>query len=227
VRISPLSFACLVALGCQASVKGDASANLSDNSEADADLEAQLQAERATQSAAPPPAQTASVQTVVTKRPLLGARRDLSLVVERATTECSCLKVGLGQANRDAFRWKAGIPEVDNDTQLVVALSSEGSGCNDPKGSLGASYWGYKRSGDNIVIYVESAVKGRPLTVGAIIPKPLGDGQVFVAPAERGLPYGKAPDGKGNCRLGNPGAPRTAPATEEETGFAPATAADS
>jgi hypothetical protein len=214
----------LAALGCRSSVQADANAsfNPQGEAEADADLEAQLRAERATQAEAPT-SSPAVVERVINK-PLLGARHDLSLVLERATTQCSCLKVGLGQANRDAFRWKAGIPELDNATQLVVALSSEGSGCQDPKGSLGASYWGYRRSGDDIVVYVESAVKGRPLTAGAIIPKPLGDGQVFVAPAERGIPYGKATDGKGNCRLGNPGARRTAPATEDETGAAPDTA---
>jgi hypothetical protein len=100
----------------------------------------------------------------------------------------------------------------------VVALTSEGTGCTDPKGSLGASYWGYKRNGDDVVIYVENAVKGRPLTSGAIVPKPFGAGQVFVAPAERGVPYGRSPDGKGNCKLGNPGAPGTAAPAVSDAG---------
>lgn len=213
--------ACLSLLGCRASVQADANASLNGENENDPDLEAQLRAERAAQANAPPAASTPA-EKLGNTRPLLGARHDLSLVLERATTQCSCLKVGLGQSNRDAFRWKANVPELDNDTQLVVALSSEGSGCQDPKGSLGASYWGYRRRGDDIVVYVESAVKGRPLTSGAIIPKPVADGQVFIAPADKGIPYGKAADGKGNCRLGNPGARRTAPATEEETGVEPA-----
>jgi hypothetical protein len=223
VRAVPLLAACLALFGCRASVQADtsANANLDAQDELDAELDAQLRAERAAQ-AEGAPTTAARVQTAGNK-PLLGARHDLALVLERATAQCSCLKVGLGQANRDAFRWKAAAPEVDNQTQLVVALSSEGSGCVDPKGSLGASYWGYRRRGDDIVVYVENAVQGRPLTSGAIIPKPLGDGQVFIAPAEKGVPYGKATDGKGNCKLGNPGSKRTLPASEDELGAAPPT----
>lgn len=145
--------------------------------------------------------------------PLLGARHDLTLAAEHATAQCSCLKVGLSDnSSRGPFRWKAAPPAIDSSSQLVVALTSDGTGCTDPKGSLGASYWGYKRSGDDVVVYVENAVKGRPLTAGAIIPKPFGAGQVFVAPTERGVPYGRAVSGKGNCKLGNPGVPGAASA---------------
>ena len=203
-------------------MQADAHANSNiTQSETDADLEAQLQSERAKEAEESAPS-AALVQT--SAKPLLGARSDLALVLERSTAQCSCLKVGLGQANRDAFRWKSAVPEVDNDTQLVLALSSEGSGCADPKGTLGASYWGYRRTGEDIVVFVENGVQGRPLTTGAIIPKPLAGGQVLIAPAEKGVPYGKAVDGKGNCKLGNPGGPRTAPTTEEETGVEPAAA---
>jgi hypothetical protein len=83
--------------------------------------------------------------------------------------------------------------------------------CNQPKGSLGASYWGYRRSGNDVVVFVESAVKGRPLTAGAIIPKPFGDGQVFAAPAFKHEPYGRGPKGEARCKLGNPGPPRSSP----------------
>jgi hypothetical protein len=199
-----------------------ANANIDTQADLDAEAEAQLRAERAAQAEGAPGSGSAAAAQTVAGKPLLGARHDLALVLERATAQCSCLKVGLGQANRDAFRWKTEPPAVDNQTQLVVALSSEGSGCQDPKGSLGASYWGYRRRGDDIVVYVENAVQGRPLTSGAIIPKPVGDGQVFIAPAEKGVPYGKAADGKGNCKLGNPGAKRTLPAGDDETGAEPA-----
>ena len=189
----------------------DAKANL--NEEVDADLEAQLQAERAQQANV---MAKSALPTASSGGPLLGARHDLTLAPELATTQCSCLKVGLADSSAGPFRWKAAPPAIDSGSQLIVALSSEGTGCTDPKGSLGASYWGYKRNGDDVVVYVESAVKGRPLTSGAIIPKPFGAGQVFVAPAEKGLPYGRAVDGKGNCRLGNPGAPGvTAPVSPD------------
>jgi len=198
---------------CRATVHADAKANL--NEDADPDLEAQLQAERA-QSANL--VAKANLPAASGSTPLLGARHDLTLAPELATTQCSCLKVGLADSSAGPFRWKAAPPAVDSGSQLVVALSSEGSGCQDPKGSLGASYWGYKRAGDDVVVYVESAVKGRPLTSGAIIPKPFGSGQVFVAPAERGVPYGKASDGKGNCKVGNPGAPRATEPIPNEAG---------
>ncbi len=155
------------------------------------------------------------------KRTLLGARTDLSLVPVQAAGQCSCLRVAVGPANLGAFRWKADAPAVDDQTQLALALTSEGAGCTNPKGSLGASYWGYRRSGDDVVVYVENGVKGRPLATGAIIPKPFGQGQVYVTPVKKGVVYGNAADGKGRCKLGNPGAPRTIPVSADEMGSAP------
>ncbi len=152
---------------------------------------------------------------------LLGARHDLRLSVERATSQCQCLSVALGEANLPAFRWKAGAPSLDPESQLVIALSSEGQTCEgEPKDSLGASYWGYRMSGNDVVVLVESSGRGRPLTAGGIIPKPFGDGQVFIAPAGKKTPYGRAKDGGARCKLGNPGAPRTRPLDPIEDGSA-------
>ncbi len=131
---------------------------------------------------------------------LLGARHDLRLSVERATNQCQCLNVALGEANLPAFRWKAGTPSLNPESQLVIALSSEGQTCEgEPKDSLGASYWGYRVSGNDVVVLVESSGRGRPLTAGGIIPKPFGDGQVFIAPAGKKTPYGRAKDGGARC----------------------------
>ena len=203
---------------------GDASANASNkaNAQADAELEAEVQKERAT----PPPAATASAppaQAAGPERPLLGARTDLSLSSGQAPAQCSCLRVALGSASLGAFSWKGPTPAVDDQRQLVLALSSDGAGCPTPKGTLGASYWGYRRIKNDIIVYVENGVTGRPLAQGAIIPKPFGDGQVWVAPVTKRVVYGKATDGKGNCRLGNPGTPRTAPVGADETGAPGAT----
>jgi len=211
----------LMAFGCHGSVQADA--NASTSGEADAELDAEVQKERAAAAAAEgtKPDQKPEAQAAAdTKRPLLGARSDLTLASAQAQTgaQCSCLRVALGAANLGAFRWTAETPAVDDQTQLVLALSSEGSGCTDPKGSVGASYWGYRRSGDDVVVYVENGVKGRPLAAGAIIPKPVGTGQVYVAPAKKGVVYGKATDGKGNCKVGNPGPLRTIPVTPDEMG---------
>ncbi len=195
-----------------------ADANVSTSETSDAELDAEVQKERAS---APPEGFAVPLSG---ERPLLGARSDLTLAPAEVAGQCACLRVALGSANLGAFRWKATPPAVDDERQLVIALSSEGTGCTNPKGSLGASYWGYRRSGGDIVVYVENAVQGRPLASGAIIPKPLGQGQVFVAPVAKGVPFGKAADSKGNCKIGNPGAPRTAPVGPDETG-APAVAA--
>jgi hypothetical protein len=115
--------------------------------------------------------------------------------------------------------WSAGAPRLDESTQLSIALSSEGQACKDePKQSLGASYWGYRISGNDVVVLVEAARGGRPLTNGAVIPKPVGPGQVFVAPASKKAPYGRPLDGKGLCKIGNPGQERTMPFTALEVG---------
>jgi len=200
----------LVALGCRASVQGDASAQVTAD-EADAELEAELRKERAAQGEQGDGGVVALEAETSSEVPLLGARRDLSLAAERASLSCSCLKLGLGQPTDDVFRWKGTPPAIDAGTQLVVGLSSEGMTCKQPKGSAGASYWGYRESGNDVIVLVESAIKGRPVTSGAIIPKPFGDGQVFAAPAFRREPYGRGAKGEARCKLGNPGPPRSTP----------------
>jgi len=201
--------AALLGLGCKASVQGDASAEVTAN-DTDAELEAELRKERAS---VPGQAGDGGVVELASsgESPLLGARRDLTLATDRASLSCSCLKLGLGQPTDAAFRWKGTPPAIDPATQLVVGLSSEGITCKHPKDSLGASYWGYRQSGNDVVVFAESAIKGRPLAAGGIIPKPFGDGQVFAAPAFKGEPYGRGPQGEARCKLGNPGPPRSSP----------------
>lgn len=206
----------LFAVSCQASVQGDASVDT--QSGADADLEAELQAEQSAEAGSlGSPDMVAKGLTGPGGRPLLGARRDLTLAPGEGGSPCTCLKVALGAPSSSAFKWKGTPPSIDPERQLVIALTSEGAGCPEPKGGKGASYWGYSRSGDNIIVYVESAIKNRPVTSGAIIPKPFGAGEVFLAP-KGGAPYGKPVTGKGSCKVGNPGKQRTAPVTNDELG---------
>jgi hypothetical protein len=168
-----------------------------------------------------------SAAMLSSSRVLLGARHDLKLRSGKASASCQCLAVALGGAESSGMVWSATPPQIDDATQLTIALSSEGQDCQgEPKDSLGASYWGYRISGNDVVVLVESARGGRPLTNGAVIPRPVGTGQVFVAPASKKLPYGRAVDGKGLCKIGNPGQVRTGAFTELELGVdAPAAAA--
>lgn len=214
---------CLLSLAgyaCRASVNANANAQFSGEAESRADVQDEPDAPTPVAAAAPEP--TPASAPAGSDRPLLGARHDLSLVAERATASCNCLDVALGPASAGSFRWQGGAPRVDPETQLVVALSTTEAHCTKPKKKQyaeGASYWGYRLVGNDVVVFVEAAVRGRPRTEGAIIPKPVGDGQVWVAPVSKNVPFGKPLDGKGTqCRLGNPGPPRTTPLTPEELG---------
>jgi hypothetical protein len=214
-------------LGCQASVNADANVNgKGASAEGDADLHGSASAEAEGQgemtrsggdsasALSTNPAANASASRV-----LLGARHDLKLRSGKGTASCQCLSVALGGSRNGGMAWSAVPPDIDETTQLSIALSSDGQACKDePKKSLGASYWGYRLSGNDVVVLVESARGGRPLTSGAIIPKPVGSGQVYVGPAFRKLPYGRPLQGKGLCKIGNPGQLRSAPFTELEVG---------
>jgi hypothetical protein len=208
-----LALIALAALGCEASVSADASQKrVRADSEETPDFDKPITAKELEPKAAP------SVPIVNTA--LLGARHDLSLVSEHANVACACLKVGIGGAQSAAFQWQSGAPHLSDDTQLAFAMSSENMACNDePKGSSGASYWGYRIFGNDVIVFVEGAREGRPRTSAAIIPKPVGDGQVYIAPAKKKFPYGRPLDGKGErCKVGSTPSQRTTPFTQAELG---------
>lgn len=214
--------------GCQASMNADGKVSTEEGAKAraQADVSAEAEGEGEMTRSATGPSNIASSQasfaptpTLAASKVLLGARHDLKLRSGKGTASCECLAVALGGSRNSGMAWSAVPPDIDETTQLSIALSSEGQACKDePKKSLGASYWGYRISGNDVVVLVEAARGGRPLTNGAIIPKPVGPGQVFVAPASKKLPYGRATDGKGLCKIGNPGQVRTTPFTELEVG---------
>ena len=223
---------------CQASLNANADAKVNgEGASGDADGSAELSGKgelsrsNGTAALAGPgaPGADGAAAELSSSRVLLGARHDLKLRAGKASASCECLAVALGGSRSSGMAWSAVPPEIDDATQLTVALSSEGQACKgEPKGSLGASYWGYRISGNDVVVLVESARGGRPLTTGAVIPRPVGSGQVFVAPAAKKLPYGRPLEGKGLCKIGNPGQVRTGAFTELELGVdAPAVAAKS
>jgi hypothetical protein len=203
----------LLALSCQASVSGDAAAKrVRADSEETPDFDKPVTASELAAKASP--------AIAIPDTALLGARHDLSLVGERANAACACVKVGIGTAQSAAFQWQSGMPHLSDDTQLAFAMSSENMSCtNEPKGSSGASYWGYRIAGNDVIVFVEGVREGRPRTSAAIIPKPVGDGQVYVAPAKNDFPYGRPLDGKGErCKVGNSATLRTTPFSQAELG---------
>jgi hypothetical protein len=212
--------------GCQASLSADANVNGNGASaEGDADVSARGSAEgegEMSRSASAESSGAAAASTtfdIPPSRVLLGARHDLKLRSGKGTASCECLSVALGSARSGAMAWSAVPPGLDETTQLSIALSSDGQACKgEPKQSLGASYWGYRISGNDVVVFVEAARGGRPLTAGAVIPKPVGAGQVYVTPTSKKLPYGRPLEGKGLCKIGNPGQVRTAPFSALELG---------
>jgi hypothetical protein len=130
---------------------------------------------------------------------LLGARHDLTLSGDTPEPTCSCLAVALGHPSQPSFFWQSVPANINPDAQLVIAFTSDGIACtNQDKDSLGASYWGYKRAGEDIVVVVENARFGRPITTGAIIPRPRGAGRVYVAPLDQRVPYARPLGGSGS-----------------------------
>lgn len=214
------------AVGCKASVNAEAKAGASGSSaDADASLEASAEGEGQAKAddfdkpkaLATGPDEAATV-AAATGPALLGARRDLKFQGPKQAT-CSCLAVQLGAPEDSAFAWEHGPPIVDGSRQLVVGLTSEGVSCGENVG-LGASYKGYQTPGNDVVIMVERAHEGRPVTSGAVIPRPIADGQVYVVVAERGSPFGGAVgDTKQRCKLQLPAATG---APVERAAFAPA-----
>jgi hypothetical protein len=198
----------------------DANANgASADAKTEADLRASSKGNGEMVHDASQPAGLAGLNAISRSSVLLGARHDLKLRAGQSTATCQCLAVAIGGSHGAPMLWSAAPPDIDESRQLTIALSSEGQACSgEPQGSLGASYWGYRISGNDVIVLVEAARGGRPLTNGAVIPKPVGPGQVYVAPASKKSPYGHASDGKGMCKVGNPGQPRVASFTDLELG---------
>jgi hypothetical protein len=216
-----LIWGCKASLNAEANASADASGEASANADGSADLDAQGKGQTAQQPdvAGVPGGDASAITNIQSGRVLLGARHDLKLQPGKGTATCECLSVALGNSRSSGMLWSSTPPSIDDSTQLTIALSSEGVACKgEPKGSMGASYWGYRISGNDVVVLVESARGGHPLTSGAVIPRPVGSGQVYVKPASRRLPYGRALEGKGLCKIGNPGQARSSAFTALELG---------
>lgn len=188
------------ALGCQASVQSKVEVEVSSGAAKVHDFDKPLEA---------PPVELKSetAEFSLTEFALLGARHDLQYSGP-TDASCRCLAVSLqDQAEHSTFQWDASAPRLEPTTQSVIALSSADVDCKRaPKDTLGASYQGYEVSGNDVIVLVEPLSGGRPLTHGAVIPKPLGDGNVFIQAS--GKVYGKPLSGRGKrCKITSASSP--------------------
>lgn len=188
---------------CHASVQGDAKTGGDGSDEPIKDFDRPLEA-------SPIKAEPVAENFKVEVYALLGARHDLNYAGPKQAT-CQCLAAHLDdRADNPAFQWALGAPHLEPTTEWVIAFSSNGVACDaPPQGTLGASYQGYSSEGNDVVVYVEALGEGRPMTSGAVIPRPLGNGSVFIE--STGAIYGRPLDGRGKrCKLAAPASAKAA-----------------
>ena len=179
-----------IPLGCKASVSARADVAASQKTATDLDEPIGAESLALAEREQAPPAEPA----------LLGARADLRLASGQRRPTCRCLAVHTGAPSSPGFDWQVTEPSIYPETQIVVAFTSEGTGCDrEPEGSLGASYWGYEIENADVVVVVEAARFGRPVTTGAIIPRPAPDGRVLIRPVRADVPYGQPLSGNDAC----------------------------
>ncbi len=128
---------------------------------------------------------------------LLGARHDVFLK-SAGSASCRCLSVARGAAESALFSWAAPVPKLDPETQQVIALGSEGIACE--QNIAPASYAGFEQKGNDLVIYVEEAKDGQPITHGAIIPLVPKGGKLMIQPLA-GTQLGLGLKGEASCEL--------------------------
>lgn len=194
-------FATLLTSGCGGSVKANASAKASTDGEADFDAEADggagWEQTPETQNHSTTGDSNASGQGAQTPA-MLGARHDL-LLRDGAPAACQCLAVVVGQPGNSSLIWTGRRPVTNAQSQLVIALGSEGVPCSEA--GPGASYMGYEQKDGNVIVNVEAAVTGRPVTHGAIIPRPAPGKQVYIKASGK-IPYGRGAQGEAQCAVG-------------------------
>lgn len=192
--------------GCSGNL--NASAKGSANSDGEADFDAEGDAAWDTVDASQSEAETSAGATPSTPQmaslgqsaevALLGARRDL-VPAQGAPQPCTCLAVAVGQPNSSHLVWTGVRPTTDPSVQTVIALTSDDVPC--AEAGPGASYMGYVKENGDVIVTVEAAVAGRPVTHGAIIPKPDSGKQIYVQPHGK-IPYGRGKNGEARCALG-------------------------
>lgn len=192
----------LLLAGCGGSVNANASAKASSEGEADFDASGDggvgWEQTPDTQNN-PAGANGAAASAASSGGTLLGARHDL-LIADGIAASCKCLAVIVGQPNTSKMIWTGRVPTIDSQSQIVIALGSEGIPCSE--GTTGASYMGYEMKDGDVIVNVEEAVTGRPVTHGAIIPKPPAGKQIYIQPSGK-IAYGRGMGGEARCAVGS------------------------
>src|SRR6478609_2340053 len=190
---------------CGGSAQAKTQADASTDAQAEVDFEAEagwettehtLSAEQTDATAHPSTPQAGSGPTNTVA--LLGARHDVTLK-EDAPVNCKCLSAALGPETDARFVWGGIRPTLDRGAQLVVGLRAASGNCS--KNSSGASYMGYELRDGDVIVKVEAAVEGRPLTRGAIIPRPGAGKEVYIEPVGS-IAYGRGLGDEPRCSLG-------------------------
>ncbi len=124
-----------------------------------------------------------------------GVRHDLSMKPGTPRQPvCGCVSVEVGMPGKQAFLWDGAVPSIGPDA-LVVAVSVRGVECpaEPDETKRRASISGVERDGDDVILEIEELPEGRPMALGAIIPKPGPNGALFLQPRDkkvRWLPQG-------------------------------------
>jgi hypothetical protein len=143
-----------------------------------------------------------------------GVRHDLSMRPGTPRTlACGCLAAEVGMPGKQAFLWDGQVPTVGPDA-VIVAISAHGVECpaEPDESKRRASISAVDRDGDDVVIEIEELPEGRPLALGAVIPKPGAGGAVYLQPKNKKVRF--VPQGGANrCKIKAPAAAADVPAS--------------
>jgi hypothetical protein len=217
-----------LALGCGASMSADARMDAELSGQGHAEADATAKGELAERDRPLSQQEQEQARGALLDQPanedfaLFGARHDFTVKDASGATACKCVAALLGPPSSGKLEWRGEMPKTKPETQLVVALVPDAGECaGAPKDSAGASYWGYRVEGNDVIVLLEEWKVSSPRTLGAIVPKPAAGGQVYLSAVSRKLPYGAPASGPGTrCALGNPGPQRNQPLTSEQSGAA-------
>lgn len=115
-----------------------------------------------------------------------GVRHDLSMSASAPRTPaCGCLAVEVGMPGKQAFQWDGEVPQIGADA-IVVAVSARGVDCpaEPDESKRRASISAVDRDGEDVLVEIEDLPEGRPLALGAIVPRPGPGGSLYIVPRD-------------------------------------------